>query len=721
MADTVPRTAAGSIDAHPDFPEFFRQAQEAVWGEFAPRVEQALAAGNNGAVERLTAEVERQARQRAVVAARAMLNFQEGRGGPGLNRAFSRGTPTLSGAENQLVGPPTGAMTAPGAGPPSALPSADALLQRFTPAPTTPGATPGSAAAPPSPAPAPRSIYPEQLNTMFSRPSQDMIARPLMPQSVTEEDDQRTANERLATLYQGMGTAAAVSVPTVRALQAGGAIVRGAGNLLARAPTATGVGAGATALTAGSSEAEPPTPAQQALATQADIDKLTKEQEKQAAARDQADADLRSFRERFGRVGPNSTQAEILALQQFLASPEGFGLYSVDQQGRPVRPDGVWARRDGSASGTLLAMQAYLKRLADDRAAAVTAHTLAGQSITPLRTQQGRHQANATTAASEANMSSVHRFVRDWVPPIAGVVGGLFGAGTRAGMRYLGDRASKRVATEADTSLARAAGGDAGERVGSINQYYTRGGGEAPFAIVPGAQAGFTPRGGQSAMDLYESGSPWMRGGDWGRTAGYAGTGAIGGGRYFWVDRPDVEAARKLYNENPTQDNANALRRAEYFAAASQSTMAFGIGGAMAYPGMAAANRYKSPRPDLGRAEQEVMALNAIARGRNNQLPPLDHRRRNPNPDADGGHWVPTEAPAPAPGAGPAWASPNAQQIYVSPSGENVVYSTTDAQGRVRWWRRLRGQPAEPFSSGPPRTYRRVAEAAGDDGGSSVG
>ena len=141
-----------------------------MWGEFAPRVERALAAGNSGAVERLTAEVERQARQRAVVAARAMLNFQEGRGGPGLNRPFARGTPTLSGAENQPVGPPTGAMTAPGSGTPSALPSSDDLLQRFVPAPV--GApTTGSAMEPSAPmAPTPMTPPPSYTYSPEARP-----------------------------------------------------------------------------------------------------------------------------------------------------------------------------------------------------------------------------------------------------------------------------------------------------------------------------------------------------------------------------------------------------------------------------------------------------------------------------------------------------------------------------------------------------------------------
>jgi hypothetical protein len=136
MADTVSRTTAGSIDSHPDFPEFFRQAQEAVWGEFAPRVEQALAAGNSGAVERLTAEVERQARQRAVVAARAMLNFQSGMGGPGLNRPFR--TPTLTGVENQPEAP-----TGPVAAPPSGMPAADDPMLRLGPPAAAP--TPGGA------------------------------------------------------------------------------------------------------------------------------------------------------------------------------------------------------------------------------------------------------------------------------------------------------------------------------------------------------------------------------------------------------------------------------------------------------------------------------------------------------------------------------------------------------------------------------------------------
>jgi hypothetical protein len=727
MADTVPRTAAGSIDAHPDFPEFFRQAQEAVWGEFAPRVEQALAAGNNGAVERLTAEVERQARQRAVVAARAMLNFQEGRGGPGLNRAFSRGTPTLSGAENQ---PPT----MPPSGPPvpaPRMPGVEDLRRLDTSAPLSPP-TPGSLMAQPGIGARAETTYPDALPSTGQRvralgaglvtpfgigtgpPVEDVAPVPTL-----------SGAEVTPSLVQGVDLGAAAAEdpagaeigrmvgfgPAFRAAGAAGESLlegaRGIGGLLARTPRATALGAGATALTAGASEAEPPDVATQIATLQASQKRLNDENAALGMVPDPQDPQKRiTFQQRFGNVGPNSAPEEIRALQEFLASPQGYSLYSVDQNGRPVRPDGRWFARQGQVSGTQLALQAYLERLRTERATRETGLSRIAGQLGPLQEQSRRLEANATTAASEANMPYWQRAVRDYVPAVAGLAGGFVGGLWRRGIRNSGDEASRITSAEADSLLAGAGTAPVGARVGAINQYYTRGGGEAPFSLAPGAQAGFAPSGApQGAMGLYPPSSPWMRQQDWGRTAGFGVGGALGGARYLGIDREAVKEAQDRYDANPTRANADALRTAQYKAAASQSAMTAGLGAAFAYPAAAAAMRYRSPRPNLGAAEEEVMSLNALARGQNNQLPPMRTRQLDRN------FSLPRTAPV----------ATGETETFVSPAGENMIYRDPRTGD---WMRTINGGPPRRFPQGPPRTYRRIAFSGGgegSDGGSDVG
>ena len=77
-------------------------------------------------------------------------------------------------------------------------------------------------------------------------------------------------------------------------------------------------------------------------------------------------------------------------------------------------------------------------------------------------------------------------------------------------------------------------------------------------------------------------------------------------------------------------------------------------------------------------------------------LPPLVDRRSRPNPDVQGGHWVPPGSP-PRPGETERW---------VSPAGQNEIYR--DSQDR--WWRRIRGGPARQLPEGPPDTYRRISQ-----------
>lgn len=724
MADT---TTAGSIDSHPDFPEFFRQAQEAVWGEFAPRVEQALAAGNSGAVERLTAEVERQARQRAVVAARAMLNHQSGRGGPGLSRMFSRGAPTLTGAENQPVAP-----TVPPV--PGRMPGVEDLRRLDPTAPLSPP-TPGSLMAQPGIGARAETTYPDALPSTGQRfrALGAGLATPFGigagPPVEAIGPIQTLAGEQTPGLYQGMDLGAAAAEdpagaeigriagfgPAFRAAGAAGQSLmegaRGVGSLLARAPGTTAAGVGATALTAGASEAGSPDPAAQAASVRASIAQLEAQQKaltdeiaQIGRITDSQDPQRTvTFQQRFGNVGPGSTPAEIRALQEFLASPQGYGLYRVNQAGRPVIPDGRWFAADGRTSGTQLAVTAYLERIAQERAARDAGlGRLAGQ-LSPLQEQLRRLDANATTAASEANMTWWQRAIRDYVPPIAGLAGGAVGGLWRRGMRSSGDAASRAAATEADSLLAGSATAPVGARVGAINQYYTRGGGEAPFSLAPGAQTGFAPSGAsQSAMGLYPPGSPWMRGPDAARAAGSAGVGALGAGMYFGIYREAVRDAQARYDANPTDENARALRIAEYKAAGAQSTMAFGLGGAMSYPAAAGMMRYRSPRPNLGAAEAEVMSLNALARGQNNPLPPMPIRRRDPN------FSLPRTAPAAA----------GETETFVSPQGNNVIYRDPRTG---EWMRSINDGRPQRYPQGPPRTYRRIAFSGGGDSGSDVG
>lgn len=80
MARDVPQAPGGSLDRHPDFPEFFRLARESVANELAPRYERAVTAGNAGAAERVQTRIDELARQQAIVALRSMTEFERQHG-----------------------------------------------------------------------------------------------------------------------------------------------------------------------------------------------------------------------------------------------------------------------------------------------------------------------------------------------------------------------------------------------------------------------------------------------------------------------------------------------------------------------------------------------------------------------------------------------------------------------------------------------------------------
>ena len=112
MARDVPET--GSLDSHPDFPDFFRLARELVGEDFVPRYDRAAAAGNIGEAERIQARVDALSRQRAITTLRTMVDGEAGRGP--IARALARAGITATAGETSATPPPVTPPADPTAG-----------------------------------------------------------------------------------------------------------------------------------------------------------------------------------------------------------------------------------------------------------------------------------------------------------------------------------------------------------------------------------------------------------------------------------------------------------------------------------------------------------------------------------------------------------------------------------------------------------------------------
>jgi hypothetical protein len=143
-------------------------------------------------------------------------------------------------------------------------------------------------------------------------------------------------------------------------------------------------------------------------------------------------------------------------------------------------------------------------------------------------------------------------------------------------------------------------------------------------------------------------------------------------------------------SENRTDENAAAIRRAQYLLSAAQAGQGFAVGGLVGYPVAAGVMRYRPTRPDVAGAEQEVMRLNRLARAEEEQRT-LDQMRR------DRTYNIPETTPIPQGGA-----------HYVAPAG-NVMLR----RGQNGQWYDERGARTD---RRPGRGWRRITELEADSG-----
>ena len=182
-----------------------------------------------------------------------------------------------------------------------------------------------------------------------------------------------------------------------------------------------------------------------------------------------------------------------------------------------------------------------------------------------------------------------------------------------------------RTAQEADEALA-AAGSNVNKRVGALNAFYERGGGDVPFTYKAGQRPHpweANPAAG-SATELNQRGvgakaSPF---------AATAGGGALesAASHYLGVEpwREELAAAQQAVDQKPTEANIQRLERARQYLAGFETLENFGRGafvGAIPAEVKAYATQ-QYPRPNLGLAEGERGVLDRLVN------PPPKKRRR---------------------------------------------------------------------------------------------
>jgi len=560
------------------------------------------------------------------------------------------------------------------------MPSGVSLATQWTPA-DAPAPTPAPEAAPVAPSPttltgdtvareAPLPSWQALLGqqpsrTMsldaFDRDVASMYAVPgyrttggasMGPQSVQEERDLAAEQQGMNALFElsGLGSgrrageAFAAGRPVegvgqlgAAALQAG--MLGGSGRLMMGGLGAIGGTAGLDALGVGRAEAQTPNDTAKQQASLAEM-----RAQRKKAQDTQADLDARAATISAG-MSEVATDAAKKAAQTALG----------------VTADGAFGR------GSRAAAEAELASIATRRKAAEDAIAQIGPEIAREEVRLRGMERDATTRQAEANVPWWRQAMT-----IAAPIGG-FSAGA-ALSSFLRNRAAARASAASKSradernALLVPDSPDVNARVAGINEFYTRGGGDEPFNIVPTARLGYeaAPQQ-QSASTLFRNlGSETVGGSDIGRAGISAGGGAFAGWRWQ-TEQAELARAMDAYQKEPSQANADAVVRARNRLDLAQGGVGMalgGIGGAAVAPFFM---RNRLSRPNVQEAGREVMALNKLLR---DQPPPtLDVRRTTAGPE--GGHWIAPGAPA------------TAGELWASPSGRDLIMRGDDGRYRL--------------------------------------
>jgi hypothetical protein len=475
----------------------------------------------------------------------------------------------------------------------------------------------------------------------------------LGPQTPTELERYERAGDQVGATAAAIGAAAPIVAagPMLNmAARTAGALGRAA---MAN-PRLTGtalVGTAGLGGVPGPTRSDPPGP-ERLLATARENEATARSNLADAQGRVAAlQTKLDEFNNQFGRVTASSPRAQITRLQEFLAAQN---LYTRNIDGRWGNP---------GESNTQSAIDAYRKSITDAQKRirdtdVVAANQAISEAVGRVRTLEG----NANYAAAERDMSPLDRFLRDNQMAVALGLGAAIGPaarmvrtstansggplGTGRLLEWLGLGRGGFRGEERRLNALIDPSGDVNRRVSGTTNFFERGTPPGrqinrPFIVDPGSPHGFRASGNQT---LGENLFPPRQGS---RLLGYGprtnptiwdggmDTAALGaaGANAARVElmtlpaaREELAAAREAYDKDKSRRNADRLVRAE---AAYASAMINRNASLAAIPGYTTAsffNRYRFPQPDVRRAGEEVMNLNAILRTR----PPAVERWSSP-------------------------------------------------------------------------------------------
>jgi hypothetical protein len=430
-----------------------------------------------------------------------------------------------------------------------------------------------------------------------------------------------------------------------------GPALRPVANSVARHPTLAGMLAAGGITTAAPGSADD-RPAPGALAQQAS-DRIA--ERRRQLGKLEKDAETNRTDSDFFRTLDRRNSDAVKRAQEML---QGAGLYLEMGTGRNTRKlsvDGIWG------PGMSEAVAEYQRRLRDDGKTIQTNIRSTSKDIERLTGEQAGHRRDNALAEAEAQMPGWQKAIRDYATPVGVAAGLAAGPAVRGGMVWAANRAGQRAAAGANALVA--GGGNVQARVAGANEFYTRGGGQRPFNIDPAAPRGFVPAAGQTpASELYPPANTIWRGTDTARIAAAGGGAGLAEYRLA-IAREELERARQDAEKNPSDETFKALHKAQVnvglLTAGARASETAGL----AYPTSAAVMRYQNTRPDVQRAEAEVLRLNRLGRQQQQWGPHepgvtsyrnpatgevrrLDAHGRWRGPRPGGGHGWTTEPPA---------------------------------------------------------------------------
>jgi hypothetical protein len=315
--------------------------------------------------------------------------------------------------------------------------------------------------------------------------------------------------------------------------------------------------------------------------------------------------------ERIERLTPQERDPEVRAIQRELSR-------ITDAKGRPLynpgvrdgNIDGVWGGLTTTAAGIRRAqLQAELNKA---RTALAAARGREERDDTALQNIIG----TANYQSAERRMPWYGWLAREYGTPISIAGGALLGAGGRALNSWRINAANRAAVRDADALINPA--GTLNERAVGVSNFYERGGGTRPFRVDTTSPHGFVPQGNQTmGENLFRARPSWIRQRvDPVDVGAMLTVGGVAGRAEFLVlpeARRELESARAAYQANRSPENAERLTRAEGSYATALVMARGGLGALGGYLGASFRPR-QFPRPDVNRAGQEVLNLNAIVR-----------------------------------------------------------------------------------------------------------